>query len=44
MTKVFDPRGRHRTIIDYLKTLPGVLTGVAALIGATTGLVVALLR
>ena len=31
-------------ILDYLQTLPGVLTGAAALIGATTGLVVALLH
>jgi hypothetical protein len=32
------PRDRHRIILEYLRTVPGVLGGLAGLLGAVTAL------
>jgi hypothetical protein len=32
------PRDRHSVILDYLRTVPGVLGGLAGLVGAVTAL------
>ena len=37
-------RDRHTVILDYLKTAPGVLTGVAAVLAALTGLLAVIVR
>ena len=37
-------RDRHTVILDYLKTAPGVLTGVAAVLAALTGLLAVSVR
>ncbi|MET7749940.1 hypothetical protein [Micromonospora sp. NPDC005367] len=37
-------RNPHSVILDYLKTLPGVLSSAAALLVAATGLLTAFLR
>ncbi|WP_158566303.1 hypothetical protein [Micromonospora craterilacus] len=36
------PRDRHSIILDYLRTAPGIITSLSALLAAATGLVVAL--
>lgn len=37
-------RNPHSVILDYLKTAPGVLSGVAAVLAALSGLLALLLR
>lgn len=37
-------RDRHAVILDYLKTAPGVLSGVAAVLAALTGLLALLVK
>ncbi|WFE58910.1 hypothetical protein [Micromonospora sp. WMMD712] len=36
------PRDRHGLILEYLRTAPGFLSSLSALLAAVTGLVVAL--
>ncbi|MER7165608.1 hypothetical protein ABT336_05935 [Micromonospora sp. NPDC000207] len=38
------PRDRHRIIVEYLKTVPGVFRSAALLLGAVTAFVVTLAR
>ncbi|MEU7616089.1 hypothetical protein AB0M91_12835 [Micromonospora rifamycinica] len=37
-------RGQHSVILEYLKILPAVLTGVAAVLVALTGLLTLIVR
>jgi hypothetical protein len=37
-------RDRHRVILDYLQTVPGILTGLAGVLGAVTALLALLQR
>ncbi|MEH0928711.1 hypothetical protein [Micromonospora sp. CPCC 205558] len=38
------PRDRHGVILEYLRTVPGVLGGLAGVLGAVTALLALLFR